>query len=77
MDVESPFHEEDIPVAKLICIEVMGYPTQNEERESNNIIIHFSCNKIIYAFLNYFCSLLICIVCSGAFFIFILGFPFV
>jgi hypothetical protein len=82
MDVENPLHNDDIPVAKLICIEVMGLPMDEMVRESetepetNVVNIQVFCNKIIYNAFSCCCACLIFMVCFGGFFIFITGFPF-
>lgn len=77
MDVENPLHEDNIPVAKLVCVEVMGHPVEDSERETDVVNIHVSCNKCIYDACSCFCTFIGCIVCFGGFFIFITGFPFV
>jgi hypothetical protein len=81
MDVENPLHEDNIPIAKLVCIEVMGQIVDDLERESNNnnnntISVEIACNEYIYkVFLN--CSAcLLSIICCFGFFIFLTGFPF-
>jgi hypothetical protein len=78
MDVENPLHNDDIPVAKLICIEVMGQILEDSERESNNVVIVVdnSCRKCIYNVCSCCCACLVFMVCFGGFFIFITGFPF-
>jgi hypothetical protein len=76
MDVENPLHEDNIPVAKLVCIEVMGQPLEESERETNVVNIQVSCNKCIFSTLSFFCAFISCVVCFGGFFIFITGFPF-
>ena len=75
MDVENPLSEQHIPVAKLVCIEVMGEPMEREN-ENNIFSIHVSCNKFIYKICSCFCTFLVFIVCFGSFFMFIIGFPF-
>uniref|UniRef100_A0A6C0K3I9 Uncharacterized protein n=1 Tax=viral metagenome TaxID=1070528 RepID=A0A6C0K3I9_9ZZZZ len=77
MDVENPLHEDDIPVARLVCIEVIGQPMDCVERETSVVNIQFSCNKCIYRTFRNFCTFIGCIVCFGGFFIFITGFSFV
>jgi hypothetical protein len=85
MDVENPLQAESFPLAKLVCIEVMGQlvedfgtePAEAFEDEYPVVNIHVSCNKCIYKVLNYFCAFIGCLVCFGGFFIFITGLPFV
>jgi hypothetical protein len=77
MDVENPLHEDNIPVAKLVCIEVMGQPMEDHVRENSIVNIEFFCNKCIYHVCSFFCAFTGCLVCFGGFFIFITGFPFV
>lgn len=82
MDAENPLHEDDIPLAKLVCIEVMGQPIDENASEfeiepvTSVVNIQVSCNKLIYDALSCGCSFLACIVCFGGFFIFITGIPF-
>ena len=90
MDVENPLHKDDIPEAKLVCIEVMGLPmeeteteteieteTETEiETETEVVNSRVSCNNIMYNAVSCSCACLACIVCFGGFFIFITGFPF-
>jgi len=78
MDVENPLHEDDIPLAKMVCIEVMGQPMEETVGESDNLVIvieNYYCKCICKTF-TYVCSFVTCIVCFGGFFIFITGFPF-
>lgn len=78
MDVENPLHNDDIPVAKLVFIEVMGLPMEETTREIDTIVIvveNYCCKYICKTF-TYVCSFVGCIVCFGGFFIFITGFPF-
>jgi hypothetical protein len=80
MDVENPLHEDDIPLAKLVCIEVMGQPMQEFVSENNNnnntISVEVSCNECIYTvFLN--CSAcLFSLICCFGFLFFLSGYPF-
>jgi len=79
MDVENPLHEDNIPIAKLVCIEVMGQIVDDLERESNNnntISVEITCNEYIYkVFLN--CSAcLLSIICCFGFLFFLSGYPF-
>jgi hypothetical protein len=78
MDVENPLHKDDIPEAKLVCIEVMGLPMEETETETETEVVNsrVSCNKIMYNAVSCSCACLACIVCFGGFFIFITGFPF-
>ena len=85
MDVENPLHEDKIPVAKLICIEVIGQPIEDLEREPVEafedeypvVNIHVSCYMCIFKVLSCFCTFIVCIICFCGFFIFLTGFPFV
>jgi len=85
MDVENPMQVYNFPVAKLVCIEVVGQPIEDLEREPiedleiepNVVNIHVSCNKCIYKAFSCFCTFIACLVCFGGFFIFMTGFPFV
>jgi len=85
MDVENPLQTDSIPVAKLVCIEVIGQPIEDLEREPIEafedeypvVNIQVSCNKCIYRAFSFFCAFIGCLVCFGGFFIFITGFPFV
>ncbi|NDA89721.1 MAG: hypothetical protein EBY20_02255 [Alphaproteobacteria bacterium] len=84
MDVENPLHEDDIPLAKLVCLEVMGQPMEETELElelelepeTSIVNIQVSCNKVIYNVFSCCCTCLVFMVCFGGFFIFITGFPF-
>jgi hypothetical protein len=77
MDVENPLHEDNIPLAKLVYIEVMGQPVEDSERQTNVVNIHVSFNKCIYKVLTCFCTFIVCIICFCGFFIFMTGFPFI
>jgi hypothetical protein len=85
MDVENPMQRDNIPVAKLVCIEVIGRPIEDLERESIEdlegepavVNIQVSFNKCIYKVLSCFCTCIVCIICFCGFFIFMTGFPFV
>lgn len=85
MDVENPLQADSIPVAKLVCIEVMGQlvedfgsePAEDLEIETSIVNIQFSCNKCIYRAFSFFCASIGCLVCFGGFFIFMTGVPFV
>jgi hypothetical protein len=37
MDVENPLQIDDIPIAKMVCIEVMGEPASDEMQEHEPI----------------------------------------
>ena len=76
MDVENPLQADSIPVAKLVCIEVIGQPLDYVERETSIVNIQFYCNKCIYIAFSFFCAFIGCVVCFGGFFIFMTGFPF-
>jgi len=80
MDVENPLHKDDIPVAKLVCIEVMGQPMEETaietETETSVVNIHVSCNKFIYNTFSCCCACVVFMVCFGGFIIFRTGFPF-
>jgi hypothetical protein len=79
MDIENVLHKDNIsiPVAKLVFIEVMGQPLHASDGEDITIYLQNSCAKIIYNTFYVGCSLLVCIMCFGLFFMFITGFPFV
>ena len=77
MDVENPLHEDNIPVANLVCIEVMGQPMEDYVSEPNVVNIQVSYNKCVYRTFRCFCTFIACLVCFGGFFIFMTGFPFV
>ena len=85
MDVENPLQLANFPVAKLVCIEVIGQPIEDLEREPIEafeeeypvVNIHVSFNKCIYQVLSCFCTFIVCIICFCGFFIFLTGFPFV
>jgi hypothetical protein len=82
MDVENPLHKDDIPEAKLVCIEVMGELVEEteiqieNETNANVVNIQVSCNKFIYNTFSCCCACLVFMVCFGGFIIFITGFPF-
>jgi hypothetical protein len=89
MDIENPIYtEDDIPEAKLVCLEVMGQLVlesvrENEHNDYNNnynnnntINVKVSCNECIYkTFINCSACLLSLICCFG-FLIFLTGYPF-
>jgi hypothetical protein len=71
MDLENPLYLEDIPVAQLICIEVMGQP--DEEVEIDRPVKSY-CKKVC----EYFTNLLFYLFglsCFFGFFFYILVFP--
>jgi len=84
MDVENPLHEDNIPIAKLVCLEVTGQPMQefvienenNNNNDNNTISVEITCNECIYkVFLN--CSAcLLSIICCFGFLFFLSGYPF-
>ena len=79
MDVETPLHDKDIiPVAKLVCIEVMGQIVDESQSEGNNVVIvvHNYCFKFINKACSCCCACLVFMVCFGGIFVFITGFPF-
>ena len=77
MDVENPMQRDNIPVAKLVCIEVIGRPIEDLEGEPAVVNIQVSFNKCIYKVLSCFCTCIVCIICFCGFIIFMTGFPFV
>ena len=84
MDVENPLHTDDIPLAKVVCIEVMGQIVDESDIESDNvdnvsnvvIVVENSCGKCIYNVCSCCCACLVFMVCFGGFLIFLTGFPF-
>jgi hypothetical protein len=85
MDVENPLQIDNVPVAKLVCIEVIGRPIEDLESESaeyleiepNVVNIQVSCNNFMYKAFSCFCAFIGCLVCFCGLFIFLTGFPFV
>jgi hypothetical protein len=92
MDVENPLHKEDeIPEAKLVCIEVIGqlmreslteidYNNNNNNTNNNNtnntVNVEISFSKCVYDVIK---GCLFCVtglVCCFGFVIFLFGSPF-
>lgn len=72
MDVENPLHEENIPVAKMVCIEVMGQPVEDLAREN---ISNSYCKSVVSCITNLMlCLMAIICLCGFLFYLFI--FPF-
>jgi hypothetical protein len=65
MDVENPLQEDNIPVAKLVCIEVMGQSVEHLERENRRI---YRCKLVISFFTNLFACVLTLICFYGILF---------
>lgn len=91
MDIENPLHKEDeIPEAKLVCIEVIGqlmreslteidYNSNNNSDNNNNtnntVNVEISFSKCVYDIFKGFGMCLICLVCCFGFIIFLAGPP--
>jgi len=86
MDIENPLHKEDeIPEAKLVCIEVIGqlmresltetYNNDNNNNDDNNTV-EISFTDCIYYGCRCCFSCVIGLACCFAFIIFLFGFPF-
>ena len=71
MDVETPLQSHNIPVAKMICIEVMGQPVEDSERENRRI---YRCKLVISFFTNLFACVL-ALICFYGILFYLLVFP--
>ena len=87
MDVENPLHKEDeIPEAKLVCIEVIGQLMReslteidynnNNNNNNNTVNVEISFSKCVYDVIKGFGMCLTCLVCCFGFVIFLFGSPF-
>jgi hypothetical protein len=91
MDVENPLHKEDeIPEAKLVCIEVIGqlmreslteidYNNNNNNNNNNTINtvnVEISFSKCVYDVIKGCLSCVIGLACCFGFVIFLFGSPF-
>ena len=81
MDIENPLREHGIPVAKLVCIEVIAQPMRESVTETynnnNTINVEVSFNKCAYDVFKGCFSCVIGIVCCFGFLIFLTGYPFI
>jgi hypothetical protein len=71
MDVENPLQLRNIPVAELVCIEVMGQPVEDSEGE---ITVKSYC-KIIHEYFTNLLFYLFAIICFIGIFIYLIMFP--